>query len=208
VLVDALSVVLRALSFLALFQAAGIAIFLAFFGRELEASAAGTRKAGVVAAWIALPLVIGHYALEPARMAGELAGMMDATYRGMVTDSSLSAVLALRVLGLALVLIGLRPQSAKAIGIIGAALVAVSFAFMGHTTTHANRWLLEAMLLVHLLVVAFWFGALLPLYRISAQEPAEVAGRIATAQKNRPTVCTRGVAILGCGKQTHGRAVR
>jgi len=178
VLVDALSVVLRALSFLALFQAAGITVFLAFFSRELTTSAAGIRRVGVIAGWIALPLIVGHYALEPARMAGELAGMMDPTYRGMVTESSLSVVLALRVIGLALVLIGLRAQATKVPGLVGAVLIAASFAFMGHTTTHANRWLLDAMLVAHLVVVAFWFGALLPLYRVSMKEPAEVAGRI------------------------------
>jgi len=197
VVVDALSVVLRALSFLALFQAAGIAIFLAFFSRELQTSAAGIRRIGVIAGWIALPLVVAHYALEPARMAGELAGMMDPMYRRMVTASSLSMVLALRVIGLALVLIGLRAQVTKAFGVIGAALIGASFAFMGHTTTHANRWLLDAMLLVHLLVVAFWFGALLPLYRISAQEPAEVAGRIVDEFSRRAIWLVPGLFVAG-----------
>lgn len=177
-LVDALSVVLRALSFLALFQAAGIAIFLAFFSRQLEASTAGIRRVGAIAAWIALPLILAHYALEPARMAGELAGMMNPTYRGMVTESSLSLVLALRLIGLALVLIGLRAQGKRPLGVLGAAFIAASFTLMGHTTTHANQWLLAAMLLIHLLVVAFWFGALVPLYRISSQESAPVAGRV------------------------------
>jgi copper resistance protein D len=210
VLVDALSVVLRALSFLALFQAAGIAIFLAFFGGGLTTSTQGIRRVGVVAAWIALPLVVGHYALEPARMAGELAGTMDPTYQGMVMDSSLSVVLALRVTGLALVLLGLRVQAAtalglldsrsraaKALGLIGAALIAASFAFMGHTVTHANRWLLDAMLLVHLLVVAFWFGALLPLHRVSALESAPVAGRVVEEFSRRAIWLVPGLLLAG-----------
>lgn len=177
-MVDALSVVLRALSFLALFQAAGIAIFLAFFSRELQTSAAGIRRIGVIAGWIALPLVVAHYALEPARMAGELAGMMDPMYRRMVTASSLSMVLALRVIGLALVLIGLRAPARRPLGVLGAAFITASFTLMGHTTTLPNQWLLAAMLLAHLLVVAFWFGALVPLYRVSAEEAATVAGRV------------------------------
>ena len=195
--VDALSVVLRALSFLALLQAAGIAIFLAFFGRELALSSTRVRRLGVIAGWIALPLVVGHYVLEPARMAGELAGMMDPMYRGMVTESSLSVVLALRVLGLALVLIGLRAQAPKALGVVGAALIAASFAFMGHTTTHTNQWLLAAMLLAHLLVVAFWFGALWPLYRISAEESAPVAARVVDAFSRRAIWLVPGLFVAG-----------
>jgi putative copper resistance protein D len=219
--VDALSVVLRALGFLALFQAAGTAIFLAFFGGELTASTQVIRRIGVLAGWIASALVVGHYALEPARMAGELAGMMDPTYVGMVTESSLSVVLALRVVGLALILIGLRGAQAskietaaktpgllgarsskvalvpKAPGLLGALLIAASFVFMGHTTTHAHRWLLDAMLLTHLLVVAFWFGALLPLYRVSAQEAADVAGRIVEAFSRRAIWLVPALFIAG-----------
>jgi putative copper resistance protein D len=203
VLVDALSVVLRALGFLALFQAAGIPIFLALFSGELTTSELAIRRIGVIAAWLALPLVVGHYALEPARMAGELSGALDATYRGMVMESSLSVVLALRVFGLALVLTGLRTQPARSFGLAGATLIAASFAFMGHTTTQANRWLLEAMLFAHLLVVAFWFGALLPLYRVSAHEPADVAGRIVEEFSKRaiwlvPCLLVAGV-ILAAG---------
>ena len=40
---------------------------------------------------------------------------------------------------------------------------------MGHTAIHPLRWLLAPLLLVHLAVAAFWFGALWPLPRRRAR---------------------------------------
>jgi hypothetical protein len=74
---DVLSVVLRALSFVLLFQAAGIAIFVAIFGRRLTTTEGAVRGLGQVAALAGMVLVVAHYALEAARMAGELSGMWD-----------------------------------------------------------------------------------------------------------------------------------
>ena len=52
--VDGVSVTVRALSFIAMLQAAGIAIFLALFGRYLTDSAAAIRRYGVLSAVAAL----------------------------------------------------------------------------------------------------------------------------------------------------------
>jgi len=65
---DVLSVVLRALSFLFLLQAAGIALFVAIFGRLLGASRSAVRRLGEVSAILALVFVVGHYALEASRI--------------------------------------------------------------------------------------------------------------------------------------------
>jgi hypothetical protein len=46
--IDVLSALVRSLGFLALFQAAGVAIFVAVFGRELSAAAALVRRVGFV----------------------------------------------------------------------------------------------------------------------------------------------------------------
>jgi putative copper export protein len=83
----------------------------------------------------------------------------------------------LRLAGLVLIYIGLRIR-ARTTGVIGTVIVMVAFVLVGHTATHPDRWVLGVSLLVHLLVVAFWFGALFPLYRLSMREPPAVAGRI------------------------------
>lgn len=174
---DVLSVIARALSFVGIFQAAGIAIFGALFGRELARTGATLHRVGVASALIALVCVLIHYALEAARMSGELSGVMDSSLQNLVLHSSASTAMALRVAGLVLIAAGLR-FAKNAPALIGAALVLIAFLTVGHTTEHSPRWLLAALLLFHLTAVAFWFGALVPLYVVTSREGAATAARV------------------------------
>jgi copper resistance protein D len=177
-LVDALSVSLRALSFLALFQATGTAIFVAIFGFGAPATESSLRRLGTCAALAALLLVCAQYLLEAARLSGELAGVFDPTLQALVMRSAPSVALAWRLLGLLVVLAALRSPhtSATVAGVLGAAIALASFTFVGHTVNQPQRWLLSVALLTHLLGVAFWFGALLPLWRICTHDnPAPAA---------------------------------
>ena len=67
---------------------------------------------------------------------------------------------------------------ARSAGIAGALLIALSFALTGHTATSPLRWLLGPMVVLHVAVVCFWFGALWPLLRVAGAEPADVAARV------------------------------
>jgi len=176
-LVDVLSVTLRAASFLTLFQAAGIALFLALREEELPNTARALRRIGTVTALIATSLVLAHYLLEAARMSGELGGMLDPTLQGLVMGSAASVTLSWRLLGLLLIVAGLwrTGTGGRTAGVIGAVVLLTSFTFIGHTSKGALRWLLSPLLLTHLSVMAFWFGALLPLYLVSSREPPETA---------------------------------
>jgi copper transport protein len=58
---------------------------------------------------------------------------------------------------------------------------------MGHTAIHPLRWLLAPLLLVHVGVAAFWFGALWPLNLIAGRESAE-RGRVAIAEYSKLAV--------------------
>jgi putative copper resistance protein D len=49
-------------------------------------------------------------------------------------------------------------------------LATVAFTLTGHTSVNAHRGALATLLMLHLLVVAFWFGALWPLYLASVRE--------------------------------------
>lgn len=177
---DILSVVLRALSFVMLFQAAGVAIFVAIFGRRLKSSLAAVRRLGQVAAVAGMLLVGGHYALEAARMTSELSGMWDPSMQGMVWNSSARTAVLLRLLGLLLIAIGLRAASGRSgtVAVVGTVLAILAFTFTGHTSVNAHRFELAALLIVHLLVVAFWFGALWPLYLTSLREPSRLAAEV------------------------------
>jgi copper resistance protein D len=177
---DVLSVVLRALSFVLLFQAAGVAIFVALFGRRLESSGGMIRQLGRAAALAGVVLVAGHYALEPARMAGEMSGMWDPALQGMMWHSPSRAALICRLAGLLLIAVGLQGGSARwtTVAVGGAMLATGAFTLTGHTSVNAHRAALATLLMLHLLVVAFWFGALWPLTIASLRETPRRASDI------------------------------
>jgi putative copper resistance protein D len=199
---DILSVVLRALSFVLLFQAAGVAIFIALFSRRLDRSHSAVRRIGRATALAGMVLVAGHYALEAARMAGEMSGIWDPALQEMMWHSPNRTALLCRLLGLLLVAVGLHEGSNRwtimALG--GAVLATGAFTLIGHTFVNVHRAALATLLMVHLLIVAFWFGALGPLYLASLREtPARVSELIerftAVATWLVPVILLAGVAM-------------
>ena len=199
---DVVSVTLRALSFVLLFQAAGVAIFVALFGRRLANSQVPVRRLGLAAAIAAIVLVAAHYVLEAARMAGEMSGMWDPALQGMAWNSPARAALICRLVGLLLIAVGLQGASARwtIVAVGGAVLATAAFTLMGHTSVSVHRGVLAALLMLHLLVVAFWFGALWPLYVASLREtPARASDIIerftAVATWLVPVILVAGTAM-------------
>jgi copper resistance protein D len=172
---DSLSVAFRAVSFVLLLNAAGIPIFLAVFGRLWSDSATMIVRLGWKLAVAAMVFVTGHHLLEGARMAGEMSGMLDPAMQAMALHSSEGAAFAVRMGGLALVAVALRwggrshrgaalSPAVVAVALAGSVLAITSFTLTGHTSTTPHRPVAAGLLLLHLLVVAFWIGALWPLY--------------------------------------------
>ncbi len=111
---DALSAALRAVSFALLLNAAGIPFFIAAFGHLVPNSLSDVRKLGSRLAIAALVFVAAHQALEAARMAGEMSGITDPAMQKMALLSPAGATFAARILGLILVVAGLRPTPSPA----------------------------------------------------------------------------------------------
>jgi putative copper export protein len=177
---DALSVAFRAVSFVLLLNAAGIPIFIAVFGHLLPDSLPAIAKLGWRIAIGALVFVAGHHALEAARMAGEMGGVVDPAMQAMTLRSSEGAAFGLRMVGLALIAVGLR-RGALAVGITGAILATAAFTLTGHTSVSPYRPAAAALLTFHLLVVAFWLGSLWPLYFVAGTEPPHRAAHVIDA---------------------------
>lgn len=178
---DVLVLGLRALTFVALFQAAGTVIFLGIFQRDLGVGVAERcRNLARLAAVVALTAAVLHFVLTPARMAGDLAETFDPSLGALLLLSTSGTAHVVRVVGLALLLLSLDRASRlnNAVALLGASLALASFALMGHTAIHPQRWLLAVLLLVHLGVGALWFGALLPLRWAVSGEAADRAGAI------------------------------
>jgi putative copper resistance protein D len=199
---DILSVILRALSFILLFQAAGIAVYIALFRRRLDRSQHAVRRIGQAAALAGVVLVAGHYALEAARLAGDMSGVWDPTLQEMMWHSPSRAALLCRLLGLLLIAVGLQGGSNRStiVAVGGAVLVTGAFTLMGHTSVNVHRAALAMLLLLHLLIVGFWFGALVPLYLASLRETPPRASDLverftAVATWLVPVILLAGVAM-------------
>ncbi len=196
---DILAVAVRAASFVLLLQAAGIALFVAIFGDRLSSSAAGVRRIGAGSAGFAIVAVIGHFVLQAGRMAGDLSGVWSGELQGVVLHSAAGAEAALRVLGLLLIAAGLRRRGGLAAtsAVVGATLAVVAFTLTGHTSVSPERWFLSIALTLHVLVVAFWLGALPSLYLAMLRETQLVAAQIVAAFSSAATWIVPGIFVAG-----------
>jgi putative copper export protein len=177
---DFIVIGVRALGFVAALQAAGAPLFLWLFGDDLPRSTRAIRRLGGRTALAGLLLTIAYQVLEPARLTGELTGILDTSMQAVLLASDLGTATVVRVLGLAMVVLMWLKLSrfGAATALTGSTLVVVSFAFMGHTAADDQRWLLATLLILHLMLVAFWFGALWPFYLASRHETLATSGLI------------------------------
>jgi copper resistance protein D len=200
---DALSIVARVVSFVLLLQAAGIVVFVVIFGRFVAngRSLLEIQRLGYRLAMAALVFVTAHYLLEAGRMAGEMSGVVDPSMQMMALQSPIGATFAVRVLGLALVAVGLRRSMTRArpptLALVGAVLTISAFALTGHTSDNPHRVAAATLLIIHLLVVAFWIGALCPLYMATTREPRAVAAKLIDAFSTVASWVVPGILLAG-----------
>jgi copper resistance protein D len=190
--VDVLAVAARAASFIFVLQAAGIGLFIAIYRRELRASLNNLCRHGIVFASIAIALVLISQSLSAARMAGDIGGMWDASLESLSWYSSSGAATIVRVVGAMAILIGFL-RASNFILVIGVAAIVVSFALTGHTTTHSPRSILTLLLLIHIGVVVFWFGAVHGLLSTDKHSAPQVAALFS----KHATLLVPALAIVG-----------
>jgi putative copper export protein len=179
-LTDALVIGLRAVTFVALFQAAGTALAIALYAPELARdSAEKLRNVARFAALVALAATVLHYVLTPARMAGNFGSTFDPALGSLLLRSSSGTGHIARVIGLAVLLLSLDRASRfnTWASCAGAAVALASFAVMGHTVIHRERWLLTPLLLVHVGIAAVWLGALTGIL-VAARDTGVAAGAL------------------------------
>lgn len=163
-MIDGLLLGLRALSFVAALQAAGAGVFQCLFGAELRRAARPVETWAARSAVVALVTVTLYQLAEPAGLTGTLGGVLDGSLQLALLASDVGTATSIRIFGLLLIAAStLRAtRFSSSLGLIGAVLTVVSFGFTGHTSAHDDRWFLAPLLMVHLLIVVFWFGALWP----------------------------------------------
>jgi putative copper export protein len=199
---DLVVIGLRAAGFVAVLGPAGAAIFLGVFRLELANSRRLIRKLTFATAAGACLLVFFQHVLQPARMTASFSGIWDGDLQAMFLATDAGTAHALRLAGL--VLIAWSATSAHAmrdqLGLIGAVVALGSFVLMGHTAADDQRWVLSVLLVSHLLVAAFWFGALMAFWLVSTRESVLTIGALvqqfsADAGRLVPLVLIAGLAM-------------
>jgi putative copper resistance protein D len=200
--IDSISVAIRALSFIALMQAAGAALFIALFGDTLSNSRHAIQRMSFWSAMIGIVLVVLHHSLEAGRMAGEFTGVTNGTLQQLSLHSATAAANTLRLLGLALIALCVSRNGKRwrILGVAGTMIIAAAFVLVGHSSMHQFRWLLAPLLLLHVAIVAFWFGSLLPLYMVAKHEGMAVSGTLieafsALAVRTVPVIAIAGLIM-------------
>jgi len=201
-LIDMVSVAIHASGFIVLFYATGTALFLAMFDNPDPAHAQvmdSIRHTAQRSAWAGILLLLMHQGLAGARMMGEWTGITDWSMQWRALQNSAGAASSLRIAGLCLLAMNLRSRDVRgmAAATTGSLVVIASFVLTGHTATQPLRWLLAPLLMLHLWIVAFWFGGLWPLYLVTNTDSRYAATLIArfsiTAGRLVPCIAVTGI---------------
>lgn len=200
---DRLSVTLRALALVLLYQASGATFFLAVMRDRLARSSDAIRRLAVASALLGLVLAVAHQTLDAARMADDFAGMLDPDMLRLAWLSGNGAAHLAQVAGLALVATAFCVHRAGEwslrIATLGATVAALALVLTGHSRTHSTHGLFPLLLAAHLLLVAFWFGALWPLVQVLRGETVVIAAVIVARFSSLATRLVPLIFVAGIG---------
>jgi putative copper export protein len=202
-MIDGAWLVLRAAGLVLTFQAAGAGLFALAFGARLGRAAQAIERVGVRAVWLALGITLAQGLFEPVHLAGDTSGAADLALLRLFLHSSVAVALAMRVAGLTVVAIALPRAAvgprARALALAGSFATVGSFLLTGHTSVDPHRPLLAPLLLAHLAIIAFWFGALWPLRQLTGLEAPAVAARAVAAFSAVAIWLVPVIALAGAG---------
>ena len=128
------------------------------------------RTRGLAATFAALGLfaTILSFSLRGANLTGDVSGMTDPMMLNLLWSTPVGTALALRVVGLSLLLVGLfLGRIGEWVSVLGGIIALFSFTQIGHISSSESA-LMEVALILHLLAVALWIGVLTPLYRLAS----------------------------------------
>lgn len=194
-----LSICVKTLAYAATLSAIGSVLVLVAL-RELSEHGRAALRLTAVASVLAAAL---FSALRlPVRasflMGGSWDGATDPMILGMVADSPLGTSVALRLVGLALMLaVFWRARAGLVLAVMGACIASASFALRGHALGEPQI-ILGPLITLHILCLAFWVGGFAPLARAARLDPPERAGALAH-EFGRHALWAVGLVVLAGG---------
>jgi putative copper resistance protein D len=162
---DAAAVCAKAVTYAATLGAGGAVYFLIYCHGLLQASQRKRiQRLIVILTATAAAASIAKILLLTGSMSGNLEGMFDSDFAGMILKAGEGTATGMRLAGLALTLFALssNPRS-RLPAAAGAIIASTSFAWVGHVHGLIPNTLPCLLLCLHLLCAAFWLGALAPL---------------------------------------------
>jgi copper resistance protein D len=204
---DAAMVTAKAATVAATMAASGGVFFLLYSRALLDGICAGRirrliRVLVVIAAFAGVAMILA----AAASMSGDAGGLADVGLARMILQAGEGRASLIRLVGLILIGASLAGRrSPAAVTLLGAVAAATSFAWVGHV--HAlsalrGAWLPALVIVVHLLGVAFWLGALIPLLIVaggadlSRGDPSRADTSRADTSRIAATVGRFGTAAL------------
>lgn len=129
-----------------------------------QASILITRHSLVFLTIFAFIITILSFSLRGAALTGDVSGMYDFEMLNILSQTLVGDVLVYRLVGLGLILTGLfSGRIGQYLMLAGAGLTLWSFSQMGHAND-IHLPFISMLFFIHFIGVAFWVGALLPLY--------------------------------------------
>ena len=166
------SILAKSLAYWTTLLAAGSVLNLLWLRETAPQTISLLRWFGPICAVFAILLNSSLIPLQASSLMGEWSAVQDPIMLQVAWESPLGDSLLLRGFGLFMLLVIIRPNSlALGISTIGCGLIAVSFALQGHTLSEP-RWLLVALITVHLLGLIFWIGGFVPLMWLAKRREA------------------------------------
>jgi putative copper export protein len=197
-ILDGLTVVVRALYYVATIGAAGLAMFAIGFGHRLEPAEAGRLRRtllGAIAAGLALS-ALGLALRVLVLTAG--ASVTDPDVWAAVMRSRIGDAFWLRGGGLVLLAAAATVwRAGPAIAAVGAVLVLASYAAMGHSMLYGPRQEIAGLVVLHLAVVAFWVGSLPPLLWVARRPEGAGAAALIEAWSRAATIAVLAMIVSG-----------
>lgn len=188
----AVAVVLRAVYYAGTLGGAGFAFFTLLFGSRLDRNdARRLRRRAADAALLAIVAGLGTLTAQVAvLMGGE--SLTDPEGWSIVILSPAGASYGVGGVGMLLVATLALGRRWAPLAAAGGVIACASYALLGHNTSLAPRPLLAGLLLVHLVVAAYWIGSLPPLAWVSRRD-GPLAARLV---EDWARVAAAGVPVL------------